>query len=149
MKAEWVDIVAPKAPAHIMICMFNLYIDADACPVKEECYRVAKRYALPVLVVANCTMRIPVDPSVTMVVQTGFGAADDWIAEQIGPGDIAITVDVPLAARGGASEGSRHNPRRKDSQGLASTKNLAGRRSRVGRQDLCARRGDRARTAAS
>lgn len=99
MKADWVDIVAPKAPAHIMVCMFNLYIDADACPVKEECYRVAKRYALPVLVVANCTMRIPVDPSVTMVVQTGFGAADDWIAEQIGPGDIAITVDVPLAAR--------------------------------------------------
>ncbi len=79
--------------------MFNLYIDADACPVKDECYRVAKRYAWPVIVVANSQIGIPADPSVTMVVRLGFGAADDWIAEQIGPGDLAITVDVPLAAR--------------------------------------------------
>ena len=79
--------------------MFNLYIDADACPVKDECYRVAQRYAWPVIVVANSQIGIPADPSVTMVVRQGFGAADDWIAEQIGPGDICITVDVPLAAR--------------------------------------------------
>ena len=79
--------------------MFNLYIDADACPVKDECYRVAKRYAWPVIVVANSQIGIPADPSVTMVVRLGFGAADDWIAEQIGPGDLAVTVDVPLAAR--------------------------------------------------
>ena len=79
--------------------MFNLYIDADACPVKDECYRVAKRYTWPVIVVANSQIGIPADPSVTMVVRLGFGAADDWIAEQIGPGDICITVDVPLAAR--------------------------------------------------
>ncbi len=79
--------------------MFKLYIDADACPVKDECYRVAQRYAWPVVVVANSQIGIPADPSVTMVVQLGFGAADDWIAEQIGPGDICITVDVPLAAR--------------------------------------------------
>ncbi len=82
-----------------MNSMPTLYIDADACPVKDECYRVAKRYAMPVLVVANSQIGIPADPSVAMVVRTGFGAADDWIAEQIGPGDIAITVDVPLAAR--------------------------------------------------
>ena len=79
--------------------MLQLYIDADACPVKDECYRVAKRYAWPVIVVANSQIGIPADPAVTMVVRLGFGAADDWIAEQIGPGDIAITVDVPLAAR--------------------------------------------------
>lgn len=79
--------------------MFRLYIDADACPVKDECYRVAKRYAWPVIVVANSQIGIPADPSVTMVVRLGFGAADDWIAEQIGPGDICTTVDVPLAAR--------------------------------------------------
>jgi len=82
-----------------MNSMFKLYIDADACPVKDECYRVAQRYAWPVVVVANSQIGIPADPSVTMVVQLGFGAADDWIAEQIGPGDICITVDVPLAAR--------------------------------------------------
>ena len=79
--------------------MFRLYIDADACPVKDECYRVAKRYAWPVIVVANSQIGIPADPSVTMVVRLGFGAADDWIAEQHGPGDICTTVDVPLAAR--------------------------------------------------
>ncbi len=79
--------------------MLTIYIDADACPVKDEVYRVATRYSLPVLVVANSQIGIPADPSVTMVVRSGFGAADDWIAEQIGPGDIAITVDVPLAAR--------------------------------------------------
>ena len=79
--------------------MTTLYIDADACPVKDEAYRVAKRYSLKVMVVANSTMRTPTDPLVTMVVCTGFGAADDWIAEQIGPGDIAVTADVPLAAR--------------------------------------------------
>jgi len=82
-----------------MNSMFKLYIDADACPVKDECYRVAQRYAWPVVVVANSQIGIPADPSVTLVVQLGFGAADDWIAEQIGPGDICITVDVPLAAR--------------------------------------------------
>ena len=79
--------------------MLAIYIDADACPVKDEVYRVAKRYSLPVRVVANSQIGIPADPLVAMVVRSGFGAADDWIAEQIGPGDIAITADVPLAAR--------------------------------------------------
>jgi uncharacterized protein YaiI (UPF0178 family) len=79
--------------------MLTLFIDADACPVKEEAYRVAKRYALPVRVVANNPLRVPADPLVELVVRAGFGAADDWIAEQAGPGDIAITADIPLAAR--------------------------------------------------
>lgn len=79
--------------------MLTLFIDADACPVKEEAYRVAKRYALPVRVVANNPLRVPADPLVELIVRTGFGAADDWIAEQAGPGDIAITADIPLAAR--------------------------------------------------
>jgi uncharacterized protein YaiI (UPF0178 family) len=79
--------------------MPTIYIDADACPVKDETYRVAARYAVRVVVVANNPMGIPAGPLVEMVVQKGFGAADDWIAEQIGPGDIAITADIPLAAR--------------------------------------------------
>jgi uncharacterized protein YaiI (UPF0178 family) len=79
--------------------MLTIYIDADACPVKDEVYKVARRYAMKVFVVANNTMRVPNDPLVELVVRTGFGAADDWIAEHIGPHDIAVTVDVPLAAR--------------------------------------------------
>lgn len=79
--------------------MSAIYIDADACPVKDEVYRVAGRYAVRVVVVANATLRVPADPLVELVVRAGFGAADDWIAEQAGPGDIIITADVPLAAR--------------------------------------------------
>jgi uncharacterized protein YaiI (UPF0178 family) len=79
--------------------MPTLYIDADACPVKDEAYRVARRYSLKVFVVANAAMRVPADPLVELVVRAGFGAADDWIAGQIGPNDVAVTSDVPLAAR--------------------------------------------------
>jgi uncharacterized protein YaiI (UPF0178 family) len=79
--------------------MLTIYVDADACPVKDEIYRVASRYKMPVKLVANTALRVPVDPLVEMVLRTGFGAADDWIAEQAGPGDIVITSDVPLAAR--------------------------------------------------
>jgi uncharacterized protein YaiI (UPF0178 family) len=79
--------------------MPTIYIDADACPVKEETYRVAKRYSMKVVVVANASQRVPADALVELVVRPGFGAADDWIAEQAAPGDIAITADVPLAAR--------------------------------------------------
>ena len=77
----------------------TLFIDADACPVKDEAYRVATRYAMPVVVVANSTMRTPANPLVTMVVCPGFGAVDDWIAEQVAAGDVTVTADVPLAAR--------------------------------------------------
>jgi uncharacterized protein YaiI (UPF0178 family) len=79
--------------------MPTIYIDADACPVKAEVYRVAQRYAMKVVVVANANQHVPSNPLVELVVRTGFGAADDWIAEQATPGDIAITADVPLAAR--------------------------------------------------
>ncbi|HZY87102.1 MAG TPA: YaiI/YqxD family protein [Gemmataceae bacterium] len=79
--------------------MLTIYIDADACPVKDEVYRVARRYAVPVKVVANAPLRVPADAMVELVVRPGFGAADDWIAEQAGPGDVVVTADIPLAAR--------------------------------------------------
>ncbi len=76
-----------------------VYIDADACPVKEETYRVARRYSLRVLVVAKNTMSVPTETLIELVVRPGFGEVDDWIAEQAGPGDIVVTADIPLAAR--------------------------------------------------
>lgn len=79
--------------------MLTVFVDADACPVKDEVYKVARRYGLRVLVVANAHQRVPADPLVELVVRTGFGAADDWIAEQAGAGDVVVTADVPLAAR--------------------------------------------------
>jgi uncharacterized protein len=79
--------------------MRTIYIDADACPVKAEVYRVACRYDLRVVLVANAPLKIPANERIELVVRTGFGAADDWIAEQAGPGDIVITADIPLAAR--------------------------------------------------
>ncbi len=88
-----------------------LYIDADACPVKAEIYRVAERYGLKVYVVSNSYINVPRDPRVErVVVSDGFDAADDWIAERVGPGDIVITSDIPLAdrslKRGAAAIGS-------------------------------------------
>src|SRR6266849_2411820 len=79
--------------------MLAIYVDADACPVKEEVYRVARRYGMQVVVVANATLRVPVDARIDLVVRRGFGAADDWIAEQAGTGDVVVTADIPLAAR--------------------------------------------------
>jgi uncharacterized protein YaiI (UPF0178 family) len=79
--------------------MLTVYVDADACPVKEEVYRVARRYAFRVMVVANTPLRVPTDPLIALVVQTGFGGADDWIVEQVDAGDVIVTTDIPLAAR--------------------------------------------------
>ncbi|MFO0799160.1 MAG: YaiI/YqxD family protein [Gemmataceae bacterium] len=79
--------------------MPTLYLDADACPVKDESYRVAGRYSVPTVVVANAYMRVPVGPLVELVVRAGFGAADDHIAEVCGPGDVVVTADIPLAGR--------------------------------------------------
>ena len=77
-----------------------IYIDADACPVKEEVYRVAGRYGLKVRVVANGWLRVPESPLIERVMVTeGLDAADDWIATRAGPGDVVVTADVPLAAR--------------------------------------------------
>jgi hypothetical protein len=79
--------------------MLTIYVDADACPVKEEIYRVARRYAMRVVVVANTPLRVPSDALVELVVRGGSAIVDDWIVEQAGPGDIVITTDIPLAAR--------------------------------------------------
>jgi uncharacterized protein len=79
-----------------------IYIDADACPVREEVYRVAGRLALRVLVVSNFSrpIRPPGLPNVELImVGDAFDAADDWIAERIAPGDVCVTADIPLAAR--------------------------------------------------
>lgn len=78
----------------------TLLIDADACPVKEECYRVAERYGLEVRVVANAFLRVPQDERVRLVVVSdGFDAADDWIAGQADARSIVITADILLADR--------------------------------------------------
>ena len=78
----------------------EIFVDADGCPVKEEVYRVAKRYGLKVTVVANSSLRVPAAEWVTLVVVgDGFDAADDWIVEHVSQNDIVISGDIPLAAR--------------------------------------------------
>ena len=78
----------------------TIFVDADACPVKDEIYKVAARYGLQVHVVANAYINVPVSRLVSrVVVEAGPDVADDWIAEHAAPGDIAITNDIPLAER--------------------------------------------------
>jgi uncharacterized protein len=78
----------------------SIYVDADACPVKEEIYRGARRYGTKVFVIANSPMRVPQEESIEFVgVSGGFDVADDWIAERARTGDIVITADIPLASR--------------------------------------------------
>ena len=78
----------------------EIFIDADACPVKDEVYRVAARHKLKTYVVANSFMNIPRDPMIERVIVPGtFDAADDWIAERARRGAVVITSDVPLADR--------------------------------------------------
>ncbi len=80
--------------------MLHIYVDADACPVKQEVYRVAGRYQLDVTLVANSRMRIPDERWIALeVVGGGFDEADDWIVEHVQPHDIVITADVLLASR--------------------------------------------------
>jgi hypothetical protein len=82
--------------------MTDLYIDADACPVRDEVYRVAERLNLKVFVVSNGSrpIRPSQNPNVAMItVSDGADAADHWIAEHIGAGDICVTADIPLASR--------------------------------------------------
>jgi len=77
-----------------------IYLDADACPVKDETYRVALRYGLTVHVVANSVLNLPREPWIErVVVGSELDAADDWIAARAGPETIVLTADVPLAAR--------------------------------------------------
>jgi uncharacterized protein YaiI (UPF0178 family) len=78
----------------------RIFVDADACPVKDEVYRVAERHGVAVSIVSNSAMRVPVGPMVErVVVGSGFDAADDWIAERAGPSAIVITADILLADR--------------------------------------------------
>ena len=78
----------------------QILVDADACPVKDEIYRVAMRYRLPVTIVSNSPIRTPNDPLIRrVVVSDGFDAADDWIAEAACGSAIVITADILLADR--------------------------------------------------
>jgi len=78
----------------------TILVDADACPVKSEVYKVAARHGVKTLIVANMPLAIPRDPLVErVVVPAGLNAADDWIAERAGPADIVVTADIPLADR--------------------------------------------------
>jgi len=80
--------------------LLHIYVDADACPVKQEVYRVARRYGLRVTLVANAWMRIPNEKWIELeVVSAGFDAADDWIVAQVQLNDIVITADIVLASR--------------------------------------------------
>jgi uncharacterized protein YaiI (UPF0178 family) len=100
-KWRFLEKIEGTFPPKAIFCpMLTIYIDADACPVKDEVYKVAKRHGLPVIVVANAAMRIPFESFIRLeVVSDGFDAADDWIVESAGPGDIVITSDIPLADR--------------------------------------------------
>ena len=80
--------------------MIRILVDADACPVKDEIYRVAERHAVAVSVVANSAFRVPIGPMVErVIVSDGFDAADDWIADRAGPATIVVTADILLADR--------------------------------------------------
>jgi len=80
--------------------MLEIYVDADGCPAKDEVYRVAARYGLNVYVVSNRRISTPLEVWLKPVVVSGhFDAVDDWIAEHAGEDDIAVTADIPLAAR--------------------------------------------------
>ncbi len=104
--------------------MTEIYVDADACPVKDEVLRVAARHGVAVHYVSNQWMRLAESPLVNrVVVDDGFDAADDWIAGHVGTGDIAITGDIPLAARcleaGAATLDHRGKPFTRDNIGTA------------------------------
>lgn len=104
--------------------MLHIYVDADACPVKQEVYRVAKRYELRVTLVANAWMRTPDDPTIRLeVVEDSFDAADDWIVDHVETGDIVVTADIPLASRcmqkGARAIGSTGRPFTEDNIGEA------------------------------
>lgn len=83
-----------------MSAVTRIFVDADACPVKDETYKVAARYGLKTFVVSNSFMQVPVSPLVErVIVDAGPDIADDWIAERAGAGDVVVTNDIPLADR--------------------------------------------------
>lgn len=78
----------------------SVLVDADACPVKDEIYKVALRHQVPVVLVSNAWFRIPEHALISRkIVSDGFDAADDWIAEEAGPSNVVVTADIPLADR--------------------------------------------------
>jgi hypothetical protein len=80
--------------------LIEIFVDGDACPVKDESYVVATRYGIHVTLVANSRLQVPRDLGVEMVVvDQGPDAADDWIVENVRPGDVVVTADILLAAR--------------------------------------------------
>lgn len=88
------NLEAPETPA------IRIFVDADACPVKNEVYRVAERYGLKVFIVANSFMNVPRSDMIErVIVSEGPDVADGWIAERATPNDIVITADIPLAGR--------------------------------------------------
>ena len=93
--------------------MLTIFVDADACPVKDEVYRVARRYALRVIVVSNTVLWVPRDPLIELIVlmDASFNIVDDWIAERAGLGDIVVTADIPLASRCLAKQARVLSPR--------------------------------------
>ena len=104
--------------------VIEIFVDADACPVKHEVYRVAARYGLRVVLVANSPMHVPPGLGVELVVvDQGPDAADDWIAQNARAHDVVITADIPLAARcleaGTAVLGTDGRPFTEDSIGGA------------------------------
>jgi uncharacterized protein len=108
----------------------TIHVDADACPVKAEIYKVAERHGVPVLVVSNSFINIPRHPLFQrVIVGEGLDVADDWIAERVGPGSIVITADIPLADRcikaGAIAIAPNGKPFTPDSIGMAlATRNL-------------------------
>ena len=116
-----------------------IYIDADACPVKDEVYRVAARYGIPVVLVANSRMRVPEGGAVKLVLVAGgqLDSADDWIAARAGAQDVVVTADIPLASRCVAAGARVLDPRGRvhteDSVGDAlATRNLMSQLREVG-----------------
>jgi uncharacterized protein YaiI (UPF0178 family) len=102
----------------------RIFVDADACPVKNEVYRVAERYGLKVFIVANSFMNVPRSDMIERVmVKEGPDVADNWIAERAGERDIVVTADIPLAGRcvknGACVIGPTGKPFDDDSIGMA------------------------------
>ena len=110
--------------------MLHIFIDADACPVKQEVYRVASRYLLHITLVTNSWMRVPNERWIALkIVDDGFDAADDWIVKHVTPHDIVITADILLASRclkeGACVIGTTGKPFTEDNIGMAvATRNL-------------------------
>lgn len=90
-----------QSPAHTKTPDIHIYIDADACPVREETYKVAERHKTPVSIVANSFLRVPRHPLFkAVIVSDSFDAADDYIAERANARAVIITADILLAERG-------------------------------------------------